>query len=356
MPDEQMAAAPEPEMDATFAETGEAEVMDEGGERRRRELAQNLEDDDEQEKDDAAASEQTVDEAAQDAGDVEPEAQATPHMSMRDIVRAAAVVSAKKESPAAAKAAKAEQPTASDKVMAELDQNMREAVGVDTGAASAGEPEKKKGARTPNNSIDKAYLSGSVSAIGCPCVLPGGGKAIIMMGTPVVCTDGSYAVMGAGGVQPMNLAGADGANNGDCLRNAFMLGFMSGMQGNGFMNGFMRSLGTQLGMAGLSALRGETGAAKHAQASVALETGELSDLARPKDTDARVNVDLNGDGVANDEQQRANAEANADEDGTEKDERAERREREARVAARRLPNVSLMGHAQGASAGLDMGA
>ncbi len=355
MPDEQMATVSEPEMDATFAETGEAEVMDEGGERRRRELAQNLEEDDEQEKGGSTAFEHVGDEAAQDAGDGKPEASAAPHMSMRDIVRAAAVVSAKKGSPAAAKASKAEQPTASDKVMAEIDQNMRDMAGVSTPAATASEPAKKS-TRTSNNSIDKAYLSGSVSAVGCPCVLPGGGRAIIMMGTPVVCTDGSYAVMGTDGVQPMNLAGADGANNGDYLRNAFMLGFMSGMQGNGFMNGFMRSLGTQLGMAGLSALRGETGAAKHAQASMSLETGELSDLARPKEDDARKNVDLNGDGVANDEQQRANAEANADEDGTEKDETKERREREARVAARRLPNASLMGHVQGASAGLDMGA
>lgn len=395
MPDEQMSApSAEPKMDAEFAETGVAETLDEDG-ARRRELEQNLEDDEPADENDASEGKPASAEAQVDSdlsAVPESEVYARPAMSMRDMVAQArqhrsgksaggpaasgpttmvtTVVTAKGSKSAAtdmnpgvvtggdgkkgdsyADALDAAASIASDAAE-------RRATGVTQKAGRGFGKGVAAGARMANNSIDPSYLSGSVAAIGTPCMLPGGQQAIIMIGTPVVCMNGSYAVMGAQGVQQMNLAGPDGANNGDTMRNAFMLGFMSGMQGNGFMNGFMRSMGAQLGMAGLSALQGRSGMRMQSQHGVSLETGELSDLATPKEDKARSNVDLNGDGIANDEQQRANAEANADapmgEDGA-SDQRGEEHAPEKPSSERRLPNASLMGHADGSSMGLGMG-
>lgn len=399
MPDEQMpAVSAEPKMDAEFAETGEAETLDEDG-ARRRELEQNLADDEPAgEKDEPAGKPASAEAQADAAESAEPEAPAA-RMSMRDMVAQARQHHGK---PAAAPAASG--PTTTVTTSTTVVTSARPATVVAGQAAPGGAGGGKKapayadvldmaasigsdaaesgvanmkgkagrglgksvaaGARMANNSIDPSYLSGSVAAIGTPCMLPGGQQAIIMIGTPVVCMNGSYAVMGAKGVQQMNLAGADGANNGDTMRNAFMLGFMSGMQGNGFMNGFMRSMGAQLGMAGLSALQGRAGMHMQSQHGVSLETGELSDLATSKEDKARANVDLNGDGIANDEQQQANAEANADVpmgEGGASDERGEEHAPDAPEAPekptseRRLPNQSLMGHSDGSSMGLGMG-
>lgn len=392
MPDEQMpVVSAEPKMDAEFVETGEAETLDEDG-ARRRELEQNLEDDEPADEKDTPEDKSVSAEAQADA--VEPSAaesenQMRPAMSMRDVVAQArqhrsgksaasgpattTVVTAKGSKSAAQGANLGAAADGDGKKGASYADVLDAAASIASDAAErrvTGATQKAgrglgksvaAGARMANNSIDPSYLSGSVAAIGTPCMLPGGQQAIIMIGTPIVCMNGSYAVMGAQGVQQMNLAGPDGANNGDTMRNAFMLGFMSGMQGNGFMNGFMRSMGAQLGMAGLSALQGRAGMHMQSQHGVSLETGELSDLATPKEDKARSNVDLNGDGIANDEQQRANAEANADvpmgEDGTVDERGGEHfpEPPEKPTSERRLPNSSLMGHADGSSMGLGMG-
>lgn len=397
--DEQVSAvSAEPKMDAEFAETGEAETLDGDG-ARRRELEQNLADDEPTGEKDEPAGKPASAEAQSDAigfSETEPFGPTGGRMTMRDMVVQArqhhgksagapatsgpavtvttsvpAVTTARPATVVAGQAANGvgvgekKEPSYADvlDMAASIGSDVAES-GVTNMKGKAGRGLGKNvaaGARMANNSIDPSYLSGSVAAIGTPCMLPGGQQAIIMIGTPVVCMNGSYAVMGAKGVQQMNLAGADGANNGDTMRNAFMLGFMSGMQGNGFMNGFMRSMGAQLGMAGLSALQGRTGMHMQSQHGVSLETGELSDLATPAEDKARANVDLNGDGIANDEQQQANMEANADTpmgEGGASDERGEGPVPEAPekpASERRLPNQSLMGHTTGSAMDLGMG-
>lgn len=397
MPDEQMpAASAEPKMDAEFSETGAAEVFDEDG-ARRRELEQNLADDEPAGEKDKPEGKPASAEAQADAAkspETESFGPAGGRITMRDMVAQArqhhgksagapaisgtaamvsaptAVVTSARPATVASQAAPA--PGGEKKEPAYADVlDMASSIGSDAAERGVASAKGKAGrglgksvaagARVANNSIDPSYLSGSVSAIGTPCMLPGGQQAIIMIGTPVVCMNGAYAVMGTKGVQQMSLAGADGANNGDTMRNAFMLGFMSGMQGQGFMNGFMRSMGAQLGMAGLSALQGRDGMRMQSQHGVSLETGELSDLATPSEDKARSNVDLNGDGIANDEQQHANMEANADTpmgEGGAADERGEEHAPEAPerpASERRLPNPSLMGRADGSSMGLGMG-
>lgn len=199
----------------------------------------------------------------------------------------------------------------------------------------------------PTNSIDAGYLSGNVSAIGMPVVMQNGQQAIIMIGTPVVMLNGTYATMGTNGIQAMDLSAGNGQNNGNVMRNAFMAGFMSGCNGHGFMNGFMQSMGRQMGVAGLNALRGQpmvgVGVTVTQQAELVmgqskgfdmnLQSDVLADLGKPKENDLS-GADINGDGVANDQQQAAAAKANENEPMDDK---------KSNLSARRAPNADLLG-------------
>lgn len=220
------------------------------------------------------------------------------------------------------------------------------------------------GAISANNSIDASYMTGNVSALGMPVMLQNGQQAIVMIGTPVIMLNGTYATMGTNGITSMDLSAGNNQNNGNVLRNAFMAGFMAGANGHGFMNGFMQSMGRQMGVAGLNALRGQPMMSQGMQGvlitqqsspltqskgfDMDLQSETMGDIGKPKENDLS-GADINNDGIANDNQQVQAQQANADNpqvDGNKPD-----------LSSRRVPDAALLGHTDGMNNdGLDMGA